>query len=88
MLSLLITNQSTITEKMNTDNSSIENNSNSFNGYFDIENDQYIETPWTIIGSYFKDQHLLRLVRHQIESYNNFIDYQIFKTIEEYEKRF
>ena len=37
---------------------------------------------WKIIGSYFKGQHLERLVRHQLESYNNFIDYQIKKTIE------
>ena len=43
---------------------------------------EYIETPWTIIGSYFKDQHLKQLVRHQIESYNLFINYQIKKTID------
>ena len=49
---------------------------------FDIENDQYIETPWNIIESYFKGQHLERLVRHQLESYNNFVGYQIIKTIE------
>ena len=49
---------------------------------FNIENDQYIETPWTIIESYFKGQHLDRLVRHQLESYNNFVGYQIIKTIE------
>ena len=49
---------------------------------FDIENDQYIETPFEIIGSYFKGQHLERLVRHQLESYNNFVGYQIIKTIE------
>jgi len=49
---------------------------------FDIENEQYIETPWTIIESYFKGQHLERLVRHQLESYNNFVGYQIIKTIE------
>jgi DNA-directed RNA polymerase II subunit RPB2 len=49
---------------------------------FDIQNDQYIETPWTIIESYFKGQHLDRLVRHQLESYNNFVNYQIIKTIE------
>jgi len=42
----------------------------------------FIEEPWTIIESYFKDQHLERLVRHQLESYNNFVDYQIIKTIE------
>jgi hypothetical protein len=35
---------------------------------YDIVNEKYIETPWTIIDSYFKDQHLERLVRHQIES--------------------
>ena len=49
---------------------------------FDISNDQYIETPWNIIESYFKGHHLERLVRHQIESYNNFVGYQITKTIE------
>jgi DNA-directed RNA polymerase II subunit RPB2 len=49
---------------------------------YDLENDPYIETPWIIIESYFKDQHLNRLVRHQLESYNNFVDYQIMKTIE------
>jgi DNA-directed RNA polymerase beta subunit len=49
---------------------------------FDILNDPYIETPWTIIESYFKGQHLDRLVRHQLESYNNFVSYQIIKTIE------
>jgi DNA-directed RNA polymerase II subunit RPB2 len=42
----------------------------------------YIETPWTIIGAYFKNQHLKRLVRHQIESYNDFVNSQIQKTIE------
>jgi DNA-directed RNA polymerase beta subunit len=50
--------------------------------YFDIINDKYIETPWTIIESYFKDHYLERLVRHQLESYNNFVGYQIIKTIE------
>jgi DNA-directed RNA polymerase beta subunit len=49
---------------------------------FDIKNDQYIEAPWNVIGSYFRDQHLDRLVRHQLESYNNFVGYQIIKTIE------
>ena len=49
------------------------------------ENDEineYIESPWTIIGSYFKDQHLKQLVRHQVESYNLFVNYQIKKTID------
>jgi len=61
--------------KMN--NSAIEENDT-----FDIKNDQYIETPWDIIESYFNGQHLDRLVRHQLESYNNFVGYQISKTIE------
>jgi len=49
---------------------------------FDIENEPYIETPWHIIESYFKGQHLQRFVRHQLESYNNFVGYQITKTID------
>ena len=49
---------------------------------FDIENDKYIETPWEIIESYFRGQHLERFVRHQLESYNNFVGHQIIKTIE------
>ena len=49
-----------------------------------IKNDlgQYINTPWTIIESYFKNQHLKQLVRHQLESYNDFVTYQIPKTID------
>lgn len=43
--------------------------------------DNYIEEPWTIIESYFKDRHLSRMVRHQIESYNDFVTNQIQKTI-------
>jgi len=49
---------------------------------FDIEHEQYIEPPWNIIESYFRGQHLERFVRHQLESYNNFVGYQIIKTIE------
>ena len=64
--------QTTKTETM----SSINNDT------FDIENEQYIETPWNIIESYFKGQHLERFVRHQLESYNNFVGYQIIKTVE------
>ena len=45
------------------------------------EHMNYTEEPWIIINSYFKNQHLKQLVRHQIESYNNFVDYQIQKTI-------
>jgi DNA-directed RNA polymerase II subunit RPB2 len=53
-----------------------------FNDLFDIQNDPYIETPWNVIESYFKGQQLERFVRHQLESYNNFVSYQIIKTIE------
>jgi DNA-directed RNA polymerase II subunit RPB2 len=60
----------------------ISSNQNTFNETFNIRNDPFIETPWKIIESYFKNQHLECLVRHQIESYNNFIGYQILKTIE------
>jgi DNA-directed RNA polymerase beta subunit/intein/homing endonuclease len=44
--------------------------------------DDYIEEPYTLIESYFRGQHLERLVRHQIESYNHFINYQIQRTIQ------
>jgi DNA-directed RNA polymerase II subunit RPB2 len=43
---------------------------------------QYIEEPYNIIESYFGSQYLERLVRHQIESYNHFINYQIQRTIQ------
>lgn len=42
----------------------------------------YIEEPYQIIESYFRGQHLERVVRHQIESYNHFINYQIQRTIQ------
>ena len=66
----------------NIDITKTEMNSEKVNEMFDINNDPYIETPWNIIETYFKGQHLERLVRHQLESYNNFIGYQIFKTID------
>ena len=50
--------------------------------YDDDRNINYEETPWKIIGSYFEGQHLQRLVRHQIESYNDFVNNQIQRTIE------
>ena len=37
---------------------------------------------WSILGNYFEDKHLHQLVRHQIESYNDFIQNQMKKTIE------
>jgi len=62
--------------------SSFENTNDAIEDMFDAHKDQYIETPWTIINSYFKGTHLDKLVRHQLESYNNFVNYQIIKTID------
>jgi len=42
----------------------------------------YIEEPYHLIESYFRGQHLEKLVRHQIESYNHFINNQIQRTIQ------
>jgi DNA-directed RNA polymerase beta subunit len=42
----------------------------------------YTEEPFHVIQSYFEGQHLDRLVRHQIESYNHFINNQIKRTID------
>ena len=39
------------------------------------------EDPWTVIGSYFEGAHLKQLVRHQTESYNDFVKVQIPRTI-------
>ena len=46
-----------------------------------IDPARYIEQPWDVIKSYFQDAHLERLVRHQLESYNDFVTHQIPKTI-------
>lgn len=43
---------------------------------------QYVEEPWDMIGSYFENGHLERLVRHQLESYNEFVGNQIERTID------
>jgi len=43
---------------------------------------QYTDEPFQLIETYFRGQHLERLVRHQIESYNHFINYQIQRTIQ------
>jgi DNA-directed RNA polymerase II subunit RPB2 len=42
----------------------------------------YDNIPWSIIETYFKNKYLNRLVKHQLESYNYFVDTQIKKTIE------
>ena len=50
--------------------------------YTDDDIDSYLETPWNIIESYFEGKHLKQMVRHQLESYNNFVNFQLSKTIE------
>ena len=52
-----------------------------------IKDDKYVnditnENIWNIIESYFDKHHLNRLVKHQLESYNYFINNQIQSTIE------
>ena len=42
----------------------------------------YIEEPWTLIGSYFEGKHLDQLVRHQIESYNDMVNVQLKRTVD------
>ena len=41
----------------------------------------FSELAWSIINLYFKEDYLKQLVRHQIESYNYFMNYQIQETI-------
>jgi len=40
------------------------------------------EDAWNVVSSYYKNHHLHQLVRHQLESYNYFINYQIQDTID------
>ena len=42
---------------------------------------EYNELNWKVIESYFKNDHLGKLVRHQLESYNHFIDEDLINTI-------
>ena len=46
------------------------------------DQNNYDNIPWSIIETYFKNKYLNRLVKHQLESYNYFVDTQIKKTIE------
>ena len=53
-----------------------------FKDYLKKNNVNITEIPWIIIESYFKDQHLKQLVKHQVESYNYFVTTQIQNTLE------
>ena len=44
--------------------------------------EQYDERVYDIISAYFEGHHTERLVRHQIESYNDFVNIQLQKTIQ------
>ena len=46
-----------------------------------IKGDDIKELSWDIIKLYFKGHHLSRLVSHQLNSYNHFVDQQLLKTI-------
>ena len=65
-----INNMENSTKKMN-----VESNSD------EIDVDNYIEEPHIIIDSCFRGRHLRRLVEHQVESYNDFIQFQVPRTI-------
>ena len=39
---------------------------------------------WKVIETYFKEGYLKQLIRHQLESYNNFIHTQIFSLYFQY----
>lgn len=56
-------------------------NLKSQNKNIEIDFENYIEEPWSVINSYFEGKHLKQLVRHQIESYNDFVSFQIQRTI-------
>ena len=49
--------------------------------------EHYEEDAYTILGSYFKDKELNRLTRHQTESMNHFINYQMQATIDMFNPR-
>jgi DNA-directed RNA polymerase II subunit RPB2 len=44
--------------------------------------DEYNQTPFDVLGTYFEGNPLYRLTRHQIESYNHFVTYQMQRTID------
>jgi len=62
--------------KVNTNTNTLHNMSMKFK-----DMDEVNEMNWNVIGSYFKNDHLGKLVRHQLESYNHFIDEDLVNTI-------
>ena len=43
---------------------------------------QSVEDPWSIIEKYFEEGYLQKLVKHQIETFDDFTNIQIEKTIQ------
>ena len=63
-----------------TENKDMKQQSNSVPSKDEIM-DEHNELNWKVIESYFKNDHLGKLVRHQLESYNHFIDEDLINTI-------
>lgn len=62
---------------------SFKDSSKNVDKEYESQNERVLnEYAWVIINAYFKDNHLKRLVRHHLESYNNFINFQLYKTIQ------
>ena len=59
-------------------NKDLENSSNEKSNHNIDKN----ESSWTVRNSYFENEHLKQLVKHQIESYNYFINTQLQATID------
>ena len=74
----IIDTENNIEKHIQNTNNSIPDNEKKILGHLG----NYIEEPYQIIESYFEGKHLDRLVRHQIESYNNFVNYQVQHTID------
>ena len=72
--------ESVINDTTSTIKQMLKEEKNNKNHLLDHLHDQE-EDPYTLIKSYFEGKYLERLVRHQIESYNHFINYQIQRTI-------
>ena len=80
--SAMMTEEPSPEERQYDINNTTTNNTTTNNTTTNNDNlQEYCEEPWTLIESYFKGKHLQQLVKHQVESYNDFVNYQIQKTI-------
>jgi DNA-directed RNA polymerase II subunit RPB2 len=75
-------NPSSLFDSQQYNNESIDKHTKTIeNSNKNVELKNYTEEPWVVLGSYFEGKHLRQLVRHQIESFNDFVSYQIQRTI-------